>query len=231
MHTQAVTGDDPILENLLTVPAIPKNRSHTTSESQMSNPLNSVHQQHQHQQTLPAINILPTSPTIRRASLRPFSTTNTPLFNRANQKRRLSTHIDIASGRRESLLTLPSSNGPPPYSENTPRAPHRRFSVRPTLLSIPPGQSPMPSIQAVSSLQKKISTRPSPLTLTDSISSTRPNRMGRTESIAIAMPLSNSQTHLAAFCQSRPSIVPNSRPSTQVYSPNLNLDRKSSDSN
>lgn len=225
MHTQAVAGDDPMLENLLTLPAIPKSRSHTVSESMSS----AEQHQQQQQHTLPAINILPTSPTDRRASMRPFSTANTPLFNRANRSRRLSTNIDLSAIRRASLLTPPSSNGPPPYSENTPRTTHRRFSVRPTLLSIPPGQSPMPSIQAVSSLQKRISTRPSPLSLTDY--GTSNTRVGRFESTTIAMPISNSQTHLTPLNQSRPSIVQNSRPSIQVYSPNLNLARKSSDSN
>lgn len=247
MHTQAITGDDPILENLLTVPAMPRGRSHTVSESHASSSA-------QQQQQLPSINILPTTPTEfrdRRASLRPFSTSNTPLFNRANRNRRLSTNIDFPSARRSSLLTPPSLNGPPPYSENTPKSTHRRFSVRPTLLSIPPGQSPMPSIQAVSSLQKRLSTRPSPLTTQTDYGTLnmRTNRMGRTisnsssnyggggggasscESTINGMPVSSHQTHLAPLTESRPTVLPNSRPSIQVYSPNVNLDSKTNDSN
>lgn len=239
MHTQAVAGDNnPILDNLLTVPAISLNRTHTVSESQMStNSINSL----QNQQTLPAINILSPSPRDRRASLHPFSSasTSTPLFNRANRNRRQSTNTDLLSVRRSSMLTPPSSsNGPPPYSENTPRTTHRRFSVRPTLLSIEPGKSPMPSIQAVSSLQKRLPTRPSPLTLTDhSLSPMRPNRLGRSisgtlnnygatssaESTISGGPMSNQPPSLAPFNQPRPSI--------QVYTPNSNVERKSSDSN
>lgn len=234
MHTQAATADDPIIENFLTVPAMPRSRSHTVSESYA--------QQQQQQQALPSINILPTTPTDfhdRRASLRPFTTTNTPQFNRANQNRRLSTNFDFPSARRSSLLTPPSLNGPPPYSENTPKPTHRRFSIRPTLLSIPPGQSPMPSIQATTSLQKRLSTRPSPLTQTDyGTLNMRTNRTGRTisgsssnygggvssaDSTINNMPAPSHQTHLSPLNESRPSI--------QVYSPNFNLDSKKDDSN
>lgn len=238
MHTQALTADDPVIDNFLTVPAMPRSRSHTVSESYA--------QPQQQQHVLPSINILPTTPTDRRASLRPFSTSNTPLFNRAN--RRVSTNLDFPSNRRSSLLTPPSSNGPPPYSENTPRPTHRRFSIRPTLLSIPPGQSPMPSIQAVSSLQKKLSTRPSPLSLTDyGTLNMRPNRTGRTlsssssnyggggassvDSTLTAMPVSSHSTHLSPLNESRPSVVPTSRPSIQVFNPNANLDSKTNDTN
>lgn len=239
MHTQAHTVDDPIIDNFLTVPAMPRSRSHTVSESTyIPSSLSSAQQQ-----ALPSINVLPMTPTDRRASLRPFSTSNTPLFNRANQNRRLSTNFDFAP-RRSSLLTPPSSNGPPPYSENTPKPSHRRFSVRPTLLSIPPGQSPMPSIQAVSSLQKRLSTRPSPLTLTDyGTLNVRPSRPGRTISnsssnfgatspdstITAAMSASSHQTYLSPLNESRSNVV--RRPSAQANNPNSNVDSKTNDSN
>lgn len=174
MHTQAAAGDQPSLEHLF---ATPRTRSRFASTSLAENAtIDSL----QSQQQLPMINIFPPStPTQirdRRNSLRPMSTANTPLFRRTH--RRQSTIVDLPSARRSSLKP---SSGPPPYSENTPRTTHRRFSVRPTLLSIPPGQSPMPSIQATSSLQRRLSMRPSPL-LTDNshgFNGVRINRFGR----------------------------------------------------
>lgn len=169
MHTQAVvTGESPSFENLLDGP---RSRLGSTSKSQNSAFDGSV------QQPLPSINVLPPmTPIIRRSSLRPLSIANTPLFGRAN--RRKSAIVDLPSTRRSSLL-IPPSNGPPPYSENAPPKAHRRFSVRPTLLSIPPGQSPMPSIQATSSLQRRLSMRPSPLIADNSNLTIKPNRFGR----------------------------------------------------
>lgn len=173
MHTQAVAGDQPSLEHLF---ATPRTRSRFASTSLAENAtIDSL----QSQQQLPMINVFPPStPTQmrdRRNSLRPMSTANTPLFRRTN--RRQSTIVDLPSARRSSLFF--TSSGPPPYSENTPRTTHRRFSVRPTLLSIPPGQSPMPSIQATSSLQRRLSMRPSPLLTDNSHFGVRINRFGR----------------------------------------------------
>lgn len=229
MHTQAQTGDAPSLENLLSGA-----RPHLLSESHL--PQSTVHSSSS-QQPLPMINILPPGTPIhlrdRRSSMRPFSTSNTPLFNRAN--RRQSAIVDLPSARRSSLLVPPSS-GPPPYSENTPRTTHRRFSVRPTLLSIPPGQSPMPSIQAVSSLQKRLSMRPSPL-LSDygATAGIRPQRFGRSISTSCSSPLEtsplpNHNTFLSPVTETRLNVPQNWRPNRQVFSPNLNLDRKRCDS-
>lgn len=169
VHTQAVTGNEaPLLQEFFEDPkrkvgnAGLSHQNTATSTAHTSNPL-------------PMINIFPpTSPhqmRPRRGSLRPFSTANTPIFDRVN--RRQSTILDLPSTRRASFL-VPEEQ-PPPYT-TTPRQNHRRFSVRPTLLSIPPGQSPMPSIQASSSLQRRLSMRPSPL-LTDN--RTIGNRYGR----------------------------------------------------
>lgn len=196
MHTQAVAGDGPpSLEHILSTPrsrprfASTSLAEHTTFDSS----------QHQQQQRLPMINIFPPStPTQmrepRRSSLRPMSTSNTPLFHRTN--RRQSTIIDLPSVRRSSML-IPPSSGPPPYSESTPRPSHRRFSVRPTLLSIPPGQSPMPSIQATSSLQRRLSMRPSPLLTDHSYLSVKLNRFGRSTS-------TSSSNHSASPMETSP---------------------------
>lgn len=174
VHTQAVTGvDAPLLQELLDDP---KRRTGNTGLSQAA----TISGPPQHSNPLPLINIFPSSPTqmrSRRGSMRPFSsTTNTPVFDRMH-RRRQSTILDFPSNRRASFLAPPGSEQPPPYSTTTatPRTTHRRFSVRPTLLSIPPGQSPMPSVQASSSLQRRLSMRPSPL-LTDNRLT---NRYGR----------------------------------------------------
>lgn len=162
MHTQAVTGDNPVLEDLL---ESPRSRGGSMSVTQNTAP------------ALPLINIFPPQTPNpmrgRRNTMRSLTATNTPLFHHGGRRR--SAVVDLPS-RRSSLLAPPWS-GPPPYSEATPRTTHRRFSVRPTLLSIPPGQSPMPSIQATSSLQRRLSTRPT--TLLTEHSHLRSPRFGR----------------------------------------------------
>lgn len=228
MHTQAVTGENS-LETFLSG----RRRPHSMSESQAPNsPTNVL------QQPLPLINIHPTSPTKlrdRRGSMRPFSSANTPLFQRAN--RRVSVNADLV-GRRSSML-VPPSFGPPPYSENTPRTTHRRFSVRPTLLSIPPGQSPMPSIQAVGAVQKRLSMRPNPLA-TDygSINNiSRPHRTARSISIGSnsdspldASPLPNRQSHFLSVNETHFANPQNRRLSRQLFSPKTKPDHKRCDS-
>lgn len=177
MHTQAVAGDDSLLETLLDNP-----RQRFGSSSTINGLPQNIQQQPQQSIPPPLINIFPPAsptqsqtPRNRRSSMRPLSTSNTPLFHRSN--RRQSTIVDLPSTRRSSLF-VPSSLGPPPYSEATPRTTHRRFSVRPTLLSIPPGQSPMPSIQATSTLQRRLS-RPNPQLTDYNNFNLRPNRFGR----------------------------------------------------
>lgn len=234
MHTQAVTtGDASLLENLLDNP-----RPRLGSSSSMVH--NSTVKTSFNQQAPPLINVFPPSTPMqrrdRRNSMRPVSTSNTPLFYRTN--RRQSAIVDFPSTRRSSLL-VPPSTGPPPYSEATPRTSHRRFSVRPTLLSIPPGQSPLPSIQATSTLQRRLSTRPSPL-LTDYTNfNQRPNRFGRSISTGSSnhsvspletSPVVNRNTHhLAPVTETRlnvPEVSRISRP--QLF--NANSDRKRSES-
>lgn len=133
--------------------------------------------------TPPMINIHPPiGETNRRNSVQMFST-HTPILNRAAMARRQSNILDnLPSGRRSSSLRPPSdiSGQPPPYSETTPKMPHRRFSVRPTMLSIPPGQAPLP--KASSMLQRKLSMRPSPLA-TESHSARASGRYSRSISM------------------------------------------------
>lgn len=236
MHTQAVTtGDASMLDNLFDNP-----RPRLGSSSSMVR--NSTIRSSSNQHAPPLINVFPPStPTQRRDrrnSLRPVSTSNTPLFYRMN--RRQSAIVDLPSTRRSSLL-VPPSTGPPPYSEATPRTSHRRFSVRPTLLSIPPGQSPLPSIQATSTLQRRLSTRPSPL-LTDYTNfNQRPNRFGRSISTGSSnhsvspletSPVVNRNTHHLAPVP-EPEIrlnVPQVRRTSRPQLLNANLDRKRSES-
>lgn len=160
MHTQAVTGDGTTLDSLS---ERPRPRLGSSTSMAISSTTHDTHQQ-QFKNGPPLINVFPPSTPVqrrdRRNSMRPLSTSNTPLSYRSN--RRQSTIVDLPSTRRSSLL-VPPSLGPPPYSESTPRTTHRRFSVRPTMLSIPPGQSPLPSIQATSTLQRRLS-RPGHLT-------------------------------------------------------------------
>lgn len=150
VHTKANTGDVPLLQDFF---ESPKRKMGTASLSPPS--------------TLPPlINIFPpVGDRNRRNSLHPFTAqTQTPVFNR---HRRQSNILDHLSTSRRSSLLRPPFGQPPPYSEATPHLPHRRFSVRPTTLSIPPGQAPLPSmnptIQASSTLQRRLSMRPSPL--------------------------------------------------------------------
>ncbi|XP_037038523.1 open rectifier potassium channel protein 1-like [Bradysia coprophila] len=101
----------------------------------------------------------------RRGSLRPVPGYTT-VFATQNTSRRKSLFLSpesVSTDRRSSMASLRPVN-PPPYSA-TPKPMTRRFSVRPTNLSIPPGQapSPTPSVQASSMLQRKLSLRPSPL--------------------------------------------------------------------
>lgn len=101
----------------------------------------------------------------RRGSLRPVPGYTT-VFTTQNNSRRKSLYLNpesLSTARRSSVASLRPVN-PPPYSV-TPKPMTRRFSVRPTNLSIPPGQAPAPtpSIQASSMLQRKLSLRPSPL--------------------------------------------------------------------
>lgn len=110
----------------------------------------------------------------RRLSMLQFpSQQSTPQSNRAIRRQSMFME-NSSSPRRSSVLAA----RPPPYTETSTAAPQRRFSVRPTLLSVPPGQSTMPSIQVTSSVQRKISSRPSPFN-DNNIGKTSFNRFNR----------------------------------------------------
>lgn len=121
----------------------------------------------------------------RRVSMLQFSPQqNATLANRTVRRR--SMFMENGSMRRRSSA-LAARQSPPPYTETlTPTVAHRRFSVRPTLLTVPPGQSTMPSVQVTSSLQRKISSRPAIL-LNDAASRTMHHRFNRS--------ISNSSTN------------------------------------
>ncbi|XP_055295256.1 open rectifier potassium channel protein 1 isoform X2 [Sitodiplosis mosellana] len=237
MHTQAVTGDGPLLENLLDNPRPRLGSSISMVQSSTT--------QHQQQSPPPLINIFPPttptqqrSPRDRRNSMRPLSTANTPLSYRSN--RRQSAIVDLPSTRRSSLL-VPPSVGPPPYSESTPRKSHRRFSVRPTMLSIPPGQSPMPSlpsIQATSTLQRRLS-RPSPLLTDYNNLNLRPNRLRSisTDSSNYSVsplemsPVVNRSALLAPVTETRLNVPQDRQTSrSQLFNTNTDINRRRSES-
>lgn len=208
VHTQAQTGAEaPLLQNFFEDP-IRNNASNLTSTSQKSQ---------KSPNTLPMINIFPPSSPrpseMRRNSMRPSTTSNTPTFDRMS--RRQSAILDMPTRRRSSFLTQPSEQ-PPPYSnEPNNRQSHRRFSVRPTTLSIPPGQSPMPSIQLSSTLQRRLSTRPSPL-LSDYRA---PGRFGRSISTGSSTspvqmsPILSRNRFLSPTDGNRPNVMHNRRQS------------------
>lgn len=155
VHTQTQTADAPLLQDLFDTPQRKLGTASLSPPTSMSSSFAAVP---------PMINIHPPiGDTNRRNSVHMFSTP-TPMLKRSAMARRQSNILDILpSGRRASFLRPPSdtSGQPPPYSEATPKMPHRRFSVRPTMLSIPPGQAPLP--KASSMLQRRLSMRPSPL--------------------------------------------------------------------
>lgn len=206
VHTQAQTGAEAsLLQNLLEDPTRNNASNQTVTSQQSPNPL-------------PMINIFPPSSPrpseMRRNSMRPSTTSNTPIFDRMS--RRQSVILDMPSKRRSSYIG-PRSEQPPPYSNepNNKHTSHRRFSVRPTTLAIPPGQSPMPSIQLSSTLQRRLSTRPSPL-LTDYHP---PGRFGRSISTGSSTspvqmsPILSRLRFLSPIDGNRPNIMHNRRQS------------------
>lgn len=160
-HTRANTVDTPLLAEYFDVPKRKLGTASLTPPTGIS----------------PLLGIFPISTDYgRRGSMRP-SATQTPVLSRANMGRRQSNVLDFVGStqRRMSFLSPPSmaqqsTNQPPPYSL-TPQLLNRRFSVRPTALSIPPGQAPPPMLsyvpppskQASSGVQRKLSMMPSPL--------------------------------------------------------------------
>lgn len=229
VHTQANVPQAPLLQEFFDTP---KRKIGTAGFMPTGHGQN--HTQMQTSTPLPMINICPPSSenVIRRNSLRLLST-EAQLFNRLNMSRRPSNILDnIPSARRSSLLhpsvTNPSGQ-PPPYSETTPRIINRRFSVRPTCLSIPPGQAPLPLSKTT--LQRRLSARPSPLTL-DSTNAPRPHgRYGR--SISIGSESGDTPVMKRKNLHFRPTLNEPSNRSrrnsrTQVFEPNKN--RRRSDS-
>lgn len=145
----------------------------------------------------PNISHLQVSNSDRRGSLRPVPGYTT-VFSSQNISRRKSLFLNpesVSAARRSSAASLRPVN-PPPYSA-TPTPMTRRFSVRPTNLSIPPGQAPLPtssSAQASSMLQRKLSLRPSPLARhTPSQASGRYTKQGaqQTQPQTVATPSTN----------------------------------------
>lgn len=226
VHSQANVPQAPLLQDFFDTPKRKMGTTGFMSQTHTAQPPLAT------STPLPMINIFPPSShenVIRRNSLRLLAT-ETPMFSRLNMSRRPSNILDnIPSARRSSLLRPPPASGqPPPYSEATPRVTHRRFSVRPTQLSIPPGQAPLP---ATTTLQRRLSMRPSPLIL-DSTNARAEGRYTRSTSIGSGSggetpAMRRKNLHLrAALNETSARSRRNSR--TQVYEPNKN--RRRSDS-
>lgn len=129
----------------------------------------------------------------RRVSMLQFSQQQNVMLTNRTLRRRSMFMENGSMPRRSSGLTARQS--PPPYTETlSPTGSQRRFSVRPTLLTVPPGQSTMPSVQVTSSLQRKISSRPAIL-LNDAMNKPMHHRFNRS--------VSNGQTPLDNLSQSR----------------------------
>lgn len=147
VHTQANMSDTPLLQDYFNDPKRKVGMATLTPPSGLP----------------PLINLFaPVDKYGRRNSMKPQSS-QTPVFNRA---RRQSNILDNLTSSKRSSLLRPPSGQPPPYSESIDKnKTYRRFSIRPTLLSIPPGQSPAPSFTPASQFQRRSSLRPSPLAM------------------------------------------------------------------
>lgn len=158
VHTKANGPDTPLLDDYMDGPKRKMGTACLTPPPKgQSNPLLSVFP--------PAFGS--SSAAARRASLRPVNTYNTIFNSKAlpNMNRRQSSH---AAAEAVNYLRRPSLRpvNPPPYvAKASPTPSSRRFSIRPTNLTTPPGQAPPnTSVQASSTtLQRRLSFRPSPL--------------------------------------------------------------------
>lgn len=103
----------------------------------------------------------------RRGSLRPMPAYTT-IFNSkqlpGRPNRRMSHHFTAEAEAVPGGVTAAAELPPPPYDAGPKRSPNRRFSVRPTNLAMAPGQVfQIPSVQAQSAVQRRLSLKPSPL--------------------------------------------------------------------
>lgn len=231
-HTRANTADTPLMQEFFDVP---KRKLGTVTPPSTVTPV------------LGLFSVAPPSDRGRRGSMMP-SSTQTPILNRVNMGRRQSHVADLLghSQRRMSLRPMSSSLQPPPlYSHNnpTPKLTQRRFSVRPTTLSVPPGQAPasyIPSKQASSGVQRKLSMVPSPLTRDTSSNIRSSVRFARTltssnVSSENASPTSGG-TPVASKRESifRTQQPPPNRPRhgsmAHIFQRNPNMDRKRTES-
>lgn len=153
VHTKVnTTADTPLLNNYFDVP---KRKLGTASLTPPKVP--------------PLYNLFMPSPEnlSRKGSLRP-TPGYTTVFS-SSQTMQPPRKLSTAMGGTTTPENMPpySRLRPPPYTaRESPKPARRKFSVRATNLSIPPGQAPPnpPSVQQSSTLQRRLSLRPSPLT-------------------------------------------------------------------
>lgn len=118
----------------------------------------------------PLFNLFSPSPEnlSRKGSLRPTPGYTTVFSSQAMpQHKQQSTTLSGGTSIMSENVPTFSRQRPPPYTaRDSPKPAHRKFSVRATNLNIPPGQAPPnpPSVQQSSTLQRRLSLRPSPLT-------------------------------------------------------------------
>lgn len=175
VHTKANGSETPLLDDYMDAPRRKMGTACLTPPPKgHSNPLLSVFP--------PAFGS--STAAARRASLRPVNTYNTVFNSKAlpNMNRRQSSHAAAEAVNYSRRPSMRPTNPPPYIATESPKPLNRRFSIRPTDLSTPPGQAPPnPSIQASSTtLQRRLSLRPSPLargTMTQTQMSGRFQRM------------------------------------------------------
>lgn len=158
VHTKANGSDTPLLDDYMDTPRRKMGTASLTPPPKgHTNPLLSVFP--------PAFGS--SSAAARRASLRPVNTYNTIFNSKAqpNMNRRQSGYAGAEAVNYSRRPSMRPTNPPPYIAIESPKPLSRRFSIRPTNLSTPPGQAPPTTSVPGSStaLQRRLSLRPSPL--------------------------------------------------------------------
>lgn len=218
MHTQAVTGNDSLLESENF-----DNPKRKLGMVGLSAPMTN----------LPMINVFPpATPTKirnRRGSIRPPSNTSSPFMgpSKKNLGRRQSTILDdLPSIRRSSFFQSPPIQ-PPPYSETPPNLAHRRFSVRPAQLN-----SPLPTGPRPTSLKRRLSMRTTSLTLDVPSNNKLTPRQGRTDDSGRmpTSPISNRNILLAPVNELHLNTPSNQQGPSRLFDSKYKQNRRRSES-
>lgn len=155
VHTKANGSDTPLLDDYMDAPRRKMGTACLTPPKKGHNN--------------PLVTVFPSafgssSAAARRASLRPVNTYNTVFNSKAmpNLNRRQSSHAAADASNYSRRPSIRPTNPPPYVAKESPKPLSRRFSIRPTNLSTLPGQAP-PNQASSTTLQRRLSVRPSPL--------------------------------------------------------------------